>query len=1177
MPALLYDVLVTRVNSGALRSHRLPGSQSKDTCPQTLNASAHSAGTQSAHKSRVNRDRTDEEFPAPSDLPSPHAEDQAHARKLFIPFKRYRKPAQWLRVANALWEDVYDAAKVHGSHTRGTPANLLLQQRGFVAMQAPLYPPQYLRPSDQRRTKAPDNRQLSERQQRVVRALRFVDAGQHSRAMQELDSLGLCEVDEESVSTVRAMFRDTWKPGDPQGQRDFPPFVPPVTPESVAQRDAASTVLLPPAAVFESQSQAEVALMGVPQAAAPQAADASQEAAPQPPAAEAAPPDAPLPIPPLSSSPSGSVAELDTESIWSRVNLGRFLKERLQKASDFLGWNAATVLRLVQNVTPKAYAGLVDWFQLILEGALDQEGIVAELRRSRGHLLNKKGKSKIRAIGVVPWMMQIPSCIFMRSKKEEARRIIGPENVAVGVAGGSEAVVRVCQLHLEAHPDHVVFTSDCETAFPSVFRQALKDVAKKLFGLSANVELHLGGDNTIALVNMKTGAVHHVVIAEGGNTGCAKLPFLFTAAVQEALKEVRQRHPTVRIVGQMDDHTFLGKLAEVIAAYLDLKAVFADKLKLTMNDSKAFVVGGAAFQPTAEELDMLQELGVQRVAGAKISGAPVGTDDYVKSFLDERLGELDALATMLEDAAQDEKIDASWQSLFSLVKHCVATRYHFLVRVLLPSQVRSFAEAVDARLVRLALRVSGHWRAAAEDPSILDDVRLRDRMILLPSRWGGLGIPRLPVLAGFVGAAALIGPAVKGLDPSVDFNADTRYRRELEAALESLKEAINRPPPDATAESDEEPDSEPDGDADEIRVDDATLKSLTVDTIYSRARRKIQAVLASKQAAVEATAIRDALLRQGDKGRAAAARFVDRWQKGASAWLNATRLDPWQRLKNAHFRVAVGTLLGINCFAEVAAETPCPHCHDAVGADLVEHALRCRAAYTGDNNRRHQAMQQVLLYLLRLAGATVVTTPGVASFTAAEPKDASHAGRQLDLGVHALDDGPPIALDLCVSDCGTGKVSPNYKTGAKCVAKGKAKKKKYFARFTGIKEAELCCPSYGRTGSKNEDAVVLQKRINKALAAANPTTPYSQVAARVSQVISVALQRAVAYNALDFRYTKLAKGRVVGGGSGGSVMAQQMLAQLANDWDADDDEEPETQSPALAAAVAVAVAGAGVV
>ena len=77
-------------------------------------------------------------------------------------------------------------------------------------------------------------------------------------------------------------------------------------------------------------------------------------------------------------------------------------------------------------------------------------------------------------------------------------------------------------------------------------------------------------------------------------------------------------------------------------------------------------------------------------------------------------------------------------------------------------------------------------------------------------------------------------------------------------------------------------------------------------------------------------------------------------------------------------------------------------------------------------------MQKVRLYLLCLGGATVVTTPGVALFTAAEPKDPSHAGRQLDLGVHALDNGPPIALDL--------------------------------ARFTGIKETERSCPSYGITG-----------------------------------------------------------------------------------------------------------------
>ena len=84
--------------------------------------------------------------------------------------------------------------------------------------------------------------------------------------------------------------------------------------------------------------------------------------------------------------------------------------------------------------------------------------------------------------------------------------------------------------------------------------------------------------------------------------------------------------------------------------------------------------------------------------------------------------------------------------------------------------------------------------------------------------------------------------------------------------------------------------------------------------------------------------------------------------------------------------------------------------------------------------------------------------------------------------------------------------------------------------------------------------------ITKAIASADPTTtPYLLIAARVSQVISAALQRAVAFNALDFRFSKPGKGRAVGGGAvpvGGAAAAQQLLGQAVNDWDADDDELP---------------------
>ena len=72
------------------------------------------------------------------------------------------------------------------------------------------------------------------------------------------------------------------------------------------------------------------------------------------------------------------------------------------------------------------------------------------------------------------------------------------------------------------------------------------------------------------------------------------------------------------------------------------------------------------------------------------------------------------------------------------------------------------------------------------------------------------------------------------------------------------------------------------------------------------------------------------------------------------------------------------------------------------------------------------------------------------------------------------------------------------------------------ARFNGIVSAELCCPGYGRSGSKSTEAVILQKRIIKALVAANPTVPYSITASRVSQVLAVAIQKAVAYNILDY-------------------------------------------------------------
>jgi hypothetical protein len=90
----------------------------------------------------------------------------------------------------------------------------------------------------------------------------------------------------------------------------------------------------------------------------------------------------------------------------------------------------------------------------------------------------------------------------------------------------------------------------------------------------------------------------------------------------------------------------------------------------------------------------------------------------------------------------------------------------------------------------------------------------------------------------------------------------------------------------------------------------------------------------------------------------------------------------------------------------------------------------------------------------------------------------------------------------------------------------------------------------------NREAVVLQKRIINALAAADTTVHRSLVAGRVNQCIAVAIQRAVAFNILEYRYTTLPMGRA-------AARAAQAAAPVqagGDDWDNDAVEAADPQA-----------------
>ena len=94
------------------------------------------------------------------------------------------------------------------------------------------------------------------------------------------------------------------------------------------------------------------------------------------------------------------------------------------------------------------------------------------------------------------------------------------------------------------------------------------------------------------------------------------------------------------------------------------------------------------------------------------------------------------------------------------------------------------------------------------------------------------------------------------------------------------------------------------------------------------------------------------------------------------------------------------------------------------------------------------------------------------------------------------------------------------------------------------------------------------KRIITKLASADKSSSRAAIANRVYQSVSVALQRVVAFVALEFRYTTLPRGRI----GGGPQVAAQAAAEGGADWDAD--EVPEGQGQAAGAEEGVPVAAA---
>ena len=1132
------------------------------------------------------------------------------------PFHKFNSWEQWTRYQKLLLRLYYRLAGQAEARSVGSAAHRELQQVAVRIIQAPRFQPHKLRKKRNQSDGGLDGT--------LQLALNLLQHGAVGRAKQLLCSLGLAEVNQESMEDICKLFKDaTLRKTEAASVRASASGHAPSSPvPAAAGADSGSPSTVddarsphPPRGAADDSdddgndedSDFEVPQSGGRRGRAQAGTGSGRSRGPrsQRGATGAA----------EQSADAGSQRPAVAPGEASMYHKDRFIalcSERRDRAADATGWDTKMLLHLALNLEELEYCALVDVFQLIGEGAVDDPLLLRMLRLSRGHLL-RKPKNGLRPAGSVSWWVQIPCILYLRRNTETVRDLIGLGNVAVSVRGGVEALPWAIRWLLEQNDDWCVMSTDCSAAFPSVSREALREAGDALEGLTGNVGMHYGQKGSTTFNELEfhasNGDVYTLSIPEGGNTGCAKLPALFCIALQRALAEVREHHPQVAILGVMDDNFLLGTPSDVLAAYAEMKTVLKQQLALDFNDTKAGI-WLRGLEADDGVLGEMRSLGLVRdktgapclTDGVEAAGCPIGTPEFVAAFLNEKFAKLDEVATKLEELAQSGK--ASYQGLLQLVQECVATMNVHRARTLFPEQLRTFAERVDTRMAILSLKVAGLKGAADDLGQQLSEQQLRRARIFLCSRLGGLGTPGLvrSLEPAFVGAAALIGPVIHAHAPQVNTAATGPTHSALASALQVCQAALPASDDDDDSADLQPPFDEPGEEcgpgpvasnpgsaaqppaagrnAGGAKKDSGlSLKSLRVldaANIFDRAVPKMQGrftrllkVKEQQRIVSEMTVAAQVAQNSGDhRPVKQLARFLEGARKHAGDWIRAPLEEAECHLLNGHFRIAVAIRLGVNPFADVSPGQRCSWCDHEVGDDLIAHTIECMQNRKGDNNRRHQWLQQALASLFKSVGrGQVLLHPRVLTVfgdgaheqgydcgVQARQREigsktetiAQNQRRQVDIGlIGVLARDEVLAIDLTVSDGGGSKPQLPYVPGQLCEKKAEEKHDTYHGpngRFTGLSCDQLVVPSYDAMGGCSKETEGFTLHIIQAVAAAFPDVHPGAIARRVRATISCALIRSIAVNALDYRNGKLrAPSRSVGGlsPSSGSSPASQ--------------------------------------
>ena len=184
------------------------------------------------------------------------------------------------------------------------------------------------------------------------------------------------------------------------------------------------------------------------------------------------------------------------------------------------------------------------------------------------------------------------------------------------------------------------------------------------------------------------------------------------------------------------------------------------------------------------------------------------------------------------------------------------------------------------------------------------------------------------------------------------------------------------------------------------------------------------------------------------------------------------------------------------------------------------HSVACTKAGRRGRNFRHTAGKNIIATVERKAepGTNVIL---VSPYTGCPPSHQDFSRSRADVAVRTPG-GSNYIVDVTFVDASLGpQLANNYTSGLGTEKAFDEKVAQYKYRFPTIVPSQMRIGAFDIRGGMSKGTVAYLQEIIDREHISHPTIPKSEVASRLYQRVSVAIQRSVAYNAMEYRYWRV--------------------------------------------------------